>query len=582
MKKLLALATALVLMGVFLPLAVSASTPISNETQLRNALEWGSGGTLTADIDVFGDGLWINTTSTLDLNGHTLTIDDDSMAGLFITPDRTFTIMCSIGTGVFNAISSNIGIYAVGDLTINGGTVYATGGTGIYAQENKITINGGEVNATGGSDWGVGINFGLDGEMHINGGTVNATGSAGINVWGEMHISGGEVNATGTGGDSEGAGIRVAFNSELHISGGEVNATGGNNGAGINVGNQSAISISSGTVNATGGWLGGICVNTNGELNISGGSVNATGYGNGILVEWNGELNISGGSVNATSGNQGAGIFVSVGAMSISGGSVSATGGMGGAGILVGGETNISGGEVNATGGWTAVGISVGGYALNISGGMVNATGCGAWGAAGIRGELSISGGSVNAEGNATRIEGNVTNGAGVPVFLNILTTSPVQSNSAVASASFSGNAYGVKDVVTNASGQLFFWLPATNAAHNATVRIGGTNFAASYTRNADNNNTATLIPEVGLTRADVQAVVDQNPNPPSGAGILPAHVNRFNAARAMAQRVANPSSPNLQHTNEELITASFVNAIMVFENSITRMHSAIARAEQQ
>jgi len=175
-----------------------------------------------------------------------------------------------------------------------------------------------------------------------------------------------------------------------------------------------------------------------------------------------------------------------------------------------------------------------------------------------------------------------VVNGAGVPVFLNILTTDPLHVNSAVTSASFSGNAYGVKDVVTNASGQLFFYLPATSGDADARVSIGGSNFGARYTRNANHNNTATLIPvAAGITRADVQELVDKNPNPPSGAGILPAHVNRFNAARAMAQKVANPSSPNLQHSNEELITASFVNAIMVLENAITRMHSAIARAEK-
>jgi hypothetical protein len=441
MKKLLALATALVLMGVFLPLMVSASTPVSNVTQLRNALEWGDGGTftLTADINVVGNMLEVNTTSTLDLNGHTLTINTNMISGINISQGSTFTIMCSIGTGVLNATAIRFGIVSMGDLNINGGTV----------------------NATGNDRRSAGIDINNGGEMTINGGTVNAEGG------------------------NQGVGISVVWGSELNISGGTVNAEGGN-GDGI------VLSI--------------------GELNISGGEVNATG-GTGIAVGLNSKLNISGGTVSA--------------------------------------------------GGWgSVVGITVDRH-----------------------GAMSISGGTVNAVGNFARIDGfgTVINGAGVPVFLNILTTNPLHVNSAVTSASFSGASYGVNDVRTNASGQLFFYLPATNAAHNATVRIGGRNFTADYIRNANHDNTATLIPvAAGITRADVQALVNQNPNPPSGAGILPAHVNRFNAARAMAQNVANPSSPNLQHTNEELITASFVNAIMVFENAITRMHSAIARAEQQ
>jgi hypothetical protein len=439
MKKLLALATALVLIAGLLPITVSAAGNINSEAELRDAFSWGGSGmaTLNANIGTLTTQLRIERTSTLDLNGHTLTIDVGDMEGIFISLGRTFTIMCSLGTGVLNATSSTAGIYAFGDLNINGGTVYATGYDGIFLDGSKVTINGGEVNATSDRDWGSGIHVNLGSELNISDGMVNATSD-----WG--------------------AGIRVNW--------------------------QGAMSISGGVVNATGGWLWGILVNTNSELNISGGTVNAISRwgGGGILVESQGAMSISGGSVNAV------------------------------------GNTRIDGG-------------------------------------------------------------GTVTNGAGVPVFLNILTTDPLHVNSAVTSASFGGTSYGVNDVRTNASGQLFFYLPATSGDADARVSIGGSNFGARYTRNANHDNTATLIPvSSGITRADVQALVDQNPNPPSGAGILPAHVNRFNAARAMAQRVANPSSPNLQHTNEELITAAFANAIMVFENSITRMHSAIARAEQQ
>jgi hypothetical protein len=445
MKRFLALVTALVLMGVFLPLTVSASTLVNNEAQLRAALSASGSGavvTLTANIATLDPPpLFVERTSTLDLNGHTLTTTGSSGSGALDISSGAFTIMCSTGTGVLNVER----IYVIGGLNISGGTI-----------NNTIIVSG---------------------------------MGAGISVWGgELNISGGVVNATGSGG-SGGSGIETENGATITISGGEVNATTRNNGNGIRV--------------------------VRSELNISGGEVNATGRGianYGISVGES-ELNISGGVVNATSDSTGI--------------------------IVLGGELNISGGSVNAT-------DNLGNPRIFLGSGAT------------------------------------LTNGAGVPVFLNTLTTSPVQSNSAVTSASFSGISYGVNDVFTNASGQLFFFLPATNAAHNARVRIGGSNFVADYIRNANHNNTATLNQVAGLTHADVQALVDQNPNPPSGAGILPAHVNRFNAARASASIVANPASPNTQHTNEELLNATFANAIMVLENTITRMHSAIARAEQK
>ena len=70
-------------------------------------------------------------------------------------------------------------------ITINGGTVYATGGLGGISQnsqDNRITINGGNVTAIGESGSGMGIRS--NGTLHINGGTVTATtnGASGTSV----------------------------------------------------------------------------------------------------------------------------------------------------------------------------------------------------------------------------------------------------------------------------------------------------------------------------------------------------------------------------------------------------------------
>lgn len=115
-------------------------------------------------------------------------------------------------------------------ITINGGTVNATGGpaggAGIGTRENStsgfaITINGGNITATGGLDGGAGIGSGFDryanskeGSIIITGGTVNAIG--------------------GNGGAGIGSGLgNKDSHSTVTITGGDITATGGSNGAGI-------------------------------------------------------------------------------------------------------------------------------------------------------------------------------------------------------------------------------------------------------------------------------------------------------------------------------------------------------------
>lgn len=113
-----------------------------------------------------------------------------------------------------------------GTLTINSGTIYATGGidgygTGIGGGSSgsggTITVNGGNITAVGG-EYGAGIGGGMlagGGTVTINGGTVTATGggkAAGIGGGfsgngGTVIINGGSVKAiAGTGADDIGNG----------------------------------------------------------------------------------------------------------------------------------------------------------------------------------------------------------------------------------------------------------------------------------------------------------------------------------------------------------------------------------------
>lgn len=120
-----------------------------------------------------------------------------------------------------------------GTLTINSGTIYATGGLDGYGSGigggssgggGTITINGGNIVAVGG-EYGSGIGGGMlgnGGKITINGGTVTATGgtkAAGIGGGftangGTVVINGGSVKATGgEGADDLGNGYncKTAF-----------------------------------------------------------------------------------------------------------------------------------------------------------------------------------------------------------------------------------------------------------------------------------------------------------------------------------------------------------------------------------
>ena len=95
------------------------------------------------------------------------------------------------GTITANGYNSGINAYPY-DITINGCTVSATGIVGIIG--NNVTINRGSVTATGSS------NRGIDsGNVTINGGTVNATGGSGSDragIYASGTITLGWTNAT--------------------------------------------------------------------------------------------------------------------------------------------------------------------------------------------------------------------------------------------------------------------------------------------------------------------------------------------------------------------------------------------------
>ena len=151
-----------------------------------------------------------------------------------------------------------------GSVTINGGRVYATGGYngagiggGNKAGGVTITINDGYVNAKGtgrssaGAGIGSGYNSGINADITINGGTVIATGGTGDSKYvNEIQAYGAAGIGTGDYGGSDNN-----HTGKIIIKGGTVSAYGGRGAAGIGGGYHSPaeiVEISGGNVSASG------------------------------------------------------------------------------------------------------------------------------------------------------------------------------------------------------------------------------------------------------------------------------------------------------------------------------------------
>ena len=303
--------------------------------------------------------------------------------------------------------------------------------------DGTLTISGSGALTAQGGKYGAGIGSGYE--------------KAGSNI----SISGGEVTATGGYGGAGIGGGMYGAGSSITISGGMVTTTGGNGGAGIGSGyheSASNISISGGTVIAKGGYNG---------AGIGGGK---NGAGSSITI--------SGGMVTTTGGAYGAGIgggYYGVGSnITISGGTVTATGGENAAGIgggdsRDGNDITISGGTVTATEGYGGAGI-----------------GGGNWGSTGM---VTITGGSVKTKNGALT---GVINGTNAVYCTVVDLTDEIGTEAAVTDVG--ETAYGMKDVMTDADGKIYMYLPA-----GETSIVFGTHFysgTVSAEAGADNRLT--------------------------------------------------------------------------------------------
>ncbi len=322
--------------------------------------------------------------------------------GIQVSEGNEFTVYGqSLGTGTLSSptTSSRDGAGIGGDTT--------------SPNAGEITINGGTVTATGMSTSGAGIgggNGGNGGEITINGGTVQATGGtyygAGIGgsgggSGGNITINGGQVVANAGGNAAAIGGSLSGSSGNITINGGVVtaNPNSGENSCGIGAGSTGkldSVTINGGIITAIGSAAAAIGTagykgTEKGDIVINGGKVTAT---------------ITKGTAPAIGNNDTGTVDVT-----INGGYVEATGSKTAAGIGGGtnansGQITISGGTVIARAGTCTTGSSFSAAGIG-GGGSTRATETG-----GI-GYVTITDGYVEAYGNGNSAYANM-GGAGI------------------------------------------------------------------------------------------------------------------------------------------------------------------------
>ncbi|MGE5389495.1 MAG: cadherin-like beta sandwich domain-containing protein [Deltaproteobacteria bacterium] len=248
------------------------------------------------------------TTVNLTLQGQNILYGSPALhvpegAALIITDISTGSLM-AFCEGPTSGIGGGASHESTGNVTINGGSVTATGGecsAGIGNSQGgsggTVNINGGMVMATGGwNGSGIGSAAGDSGcTVTINGGTVTAqssVGGAGI-AGSTVTINGGTVMAQGGVGGAGIAGGSAGSGGTVTINDGIVTAAGGIRGSGIGGGqggNGGTVTVNGGSVKAIGG------------PDDSGiGRPDAFGIGGGVDASNQGTATIDGGSVKVNS-----------------------------------------------------------------------------------------------------------------------------------------------------------------------------------------------------------------------------------------------------------------------------------------
>ncbi|MCR4642897.1 MAG: hypothetical protein K5697_12835, partial [Lachnospiraceae bacterium] len=232
--------------------------------------------------------------------GYGLSLSDSTIGALSVTAKGS------------QAAQDSYGVRAGRGLTMNSGTLRATGGKvtgnsrnsyGIMSKDGNFTMKKGTVIATGGSvQSSTSKSYGLyhAGELRVSGGTLTLgtasvtgdlyTEACALYVTKGMILTGGTVNATASNAGSKATSRAVNCTGKLTIARGELNASSGSSGETLSIAvDAGTFVMAAGKLNATAG-------------SVSGGNTSES-YGLRIADKNERETKIGGGTITAKAGN---------------------------------------------------------------------------------------------------------------------------------------------------------------------------------------------------------------------------------------------------------------------------------------
>ena len=205
----------------------SGSTTWSGWVYVDSSLEITGPVTLSADTHlILKDNVTLTVNGGITDNGNGFTLTVYGQTG----QSGTLTVTGGNGENNYSGNGGNGGAGITGNMTVNGGTVEVTGGTGGNGS-NSLTSNGGN-----GGNGGIAV----DGNVTVNKGTVNVTGGNGGN-------GGTSRDAISGNGGNGGNGVR----GDVVVNDGKLTATGGSKGSGGETsGSDKAAFFAAPTINA--------------------------------------------------------------------------------------------------------------------------------------------------------------------------------------------------------------------------------------------------------------------------------------------------------------------------------------------
>ena len=324
---------------------VLADNTVSNETDLRNAINAGGNITVGADFNIsrsitIGEGKNI----TLDLNGKTITYsgDDGSIfgaSGVFTLDGGNFKV--KNGTITKNGKQEYIRCFNVenGTLTIDGVTIkdfsclkddgaISIGSKGICNMESG-TISG---NSADGGRKGGGVYVDQGGTFNMHGGTISknnvSSGSGGgVYVRGTFNMDGGTISENNA---QSGGGVYVDQGGTFNMNGGTISGNRAQLGGGVEVYRNGSFTMEGGEIrtnqaeNKSYGNGGGVAVFM-GSFAMKGGTISgntARKNGGGVYVDQYSFTMEDGTITNNTANAAGGGVYMYNGRFTMSGGSI--------------------------------------------------------------------------------------------------------------------------------------------------------------------------------------------------------------------------------------------------------------------